>query len=224
MQTINESREDNKEILKWIASRLGYRVLKEHYYNLASAFQYTLFTRMVQYFRQYKQNGYLKGEIWDQEAIKDVNEVISDSNQYFMSTAKSFKDERLMSDICLNQKIYVESILKFVMNSNYLAIYGAGKLGKELLTYLVGKGYSKQKIVFLVTDKKENESVIEDVPVFEVSDIRNSMNNLVVVVAMKEQNQFLVVKFLKKQKIQKIVVLDEHIKKYIRQNIMTAKD
>ncbi|MCI8949026.1 MAG: glycosyltransferase [Lachnospiraceae bacterium] len=218
-----ESRRNNKDALKWIASRLGYRVLKEHYHNLASAFQYTLFIRMVQYFKLYKQNGYLKGKLWDQEAIDDVNEVILNPNKYFMSTAKSFKDERLMSDICLNQRIYVESILKYIINGNCIAIYGAGKLGKELLTYLLSKGYPKEKLIFLVTDKSENESVIQDIPVLEVCDIQNKQSDIIVVVAIKEQNQFGVAKSLKKLNILNVVVMDENIKKYIRQNTVTVK-
>ncbi len=49
-----ERQSQNKSILKWIESRLGYRVLMERYYGLASAFQYALFLKIVKYLEEYK--------------------------------------------------------------------------------------------------------------------------------------------------------------------------
>lgn len=124
-----ERQSQNKSILKWIESRLGYRVLMERYYGLASAFQYALFLKIVKYLEEYKKSGYITGEIWDKESIEEVDKILENPNKYFMDTAKSFEDERIVDEksFTLNYSLYGNAVLKKVLESEKVIIYGSGQ-------------------------------------------------------------------------------------------------
>lgn len=214
-----EERGKEKEALKRIASRLGYRVLLESYHGLASAFQYALFLRMVEYLKSYQENGYLGDPIWDKKAVEEVERIRKNPNQYFMETAKSFSDERIKekNSPALNTKLYGKAVLKEVLESEKVVIYGAGKIGKEVMAYLIEKNYPKQNLCFAVTTKEGNPPNIEGIPVLEIGQY-GEWKEAMVVVAVKEQSQFEILQGLEHRGVSKMVVVDPLVWQEIKEN------
>ena len=212
-----------REILSLYASRLGYRVLKENVDNLGSAFQYALFCRMVEYFKEYREKGYLDAPygingcaLWEENQIADINEILLNPNKYFLSHSKSFEDNRI-NNYVLNRKIYVREVLKDIINHNKIVIYGAGVIGKELLSYLVSHGVNKSKMEFAVSDKGNNPDLIDDIKVRTIEDIsRQTNSDTVVVIAVKEQMQYDICVKLDKLGITNVYSIDAEIRDAIR--------
>lgn len=186
-----------KRYVSLFASRLGYRVLKENVDNLGSAFQYALFCKMVDYFNDYKESGYLDAScvvngcaIWGNDEIDDVHEILSNPNAYFLAHSKTFEDKRVYNYV-LNQKFYAQEILNKILSYKRIIIYGAGIIGKEFLKYLFKCNVNKCNIEFAVSDKINNMDFIDEVSVKQIEDIkRNVGEDCVVVIAVKEQVQY----------------------------------
>lgn len=215
IETFITEYKNNKEQLRIIASKLGYRLLLEQYNNLAEPFQYTLFLKMMEYFKRYKESGFIYETIWEKEATEKVEKILENPKEYFIKTSKSFKDDRLMSEICLNRKIYAEAVLKQILSSTHLIIYGAGKIGTEFLGCLLGCGFVKEKISFAVTNMEGNERYISGIPVYPLTFYQDQRNEVTVVLAVKEQLQFAMAETLQKQGFSKVISLDNIIRNYI---------
>lgn len=206
---------NNKEQLRIIASRLGYRVLLEQYSSLAEPYQYALFLKIIEYFKEYKASRFIYEPIWEKEATETVEKILENPKKYFIKTAKSFKDDRLMSEICLNRKVYVEEITRQILSSTHIVIYGAGKIGTEFLVSLLESGYSKEKISFAVTDMQGNNQYISNIPVYPLEFYLDRKDDVTVVLAVNEQSQFAIAKNLQKQGFSMVFSLDRIIRNYI---------
>lgn len=213
------TRKYNHNFLKWVASRLGYRVLMENYHALASAFQYALFLRILDYFKNYREKGYLHGEIWDNEAVKEVERILGNPDLYFKETAKAFEDERVNSSLCQNHKIYGEAVLRRIQKSDKIVIYGAGIIGKELITYLLSTGYPRERIFFAVTALEGNMDSIEGVPVKQISSYLEWKKSVLVVVAVKNQIQFEILELLEKSGFQNVIVVDKFVRASVKEGM-----
>lgn len=207
---------EDVEQLQVIASRLGYRIMLESYGQLAEAFQYALFLKMTEYLKKYRQLGFIRGELWDKEAVDNLDRILSDPHGYFLATAKSFQDDRLlMTDLCANSKIYAKEVLKQILSGKHVVIYGAGKIGKEFLGYLQRIGYEKEKISFAVTSIRQNEPFISGIPVYPLEFYQDKKDEVTVVIAMREQIQFKIAGLLQNQGFQKVFSLDAVIRRQL---------
>ncbi len=215
IETFIEKWGSNKKQLRTIASRLGYRVLMEQYNHLAEVFQYALFLKIIEYFKEYKDSNYIYGPMWEKEAAETVEKILKEPKKYFMETAKSFKDDRLMTEVCLNRKVYAEAIMREVLESSCIVIYGAGKIGTEFLEYLQKSGYAKEKISFAVTSMEGNQPYISEIPVHPLEFYQDQKDEVTVVLAVKEQSQFGIADMLQKQGFSKVFSLDNVIRKFL---------
>ena len=214
-----ESRKEKEYVLKKILSRLAYKLLLEHYNALDSAFQYALFLKIVEYLKRYKEAGYITSEIWDREAIEDAEKILKNSSQYFMKTAKAFEDKRIVdkNSPALNHKLYIEIILKTIIESQYIIIYGAGKIGRTILKYLLLKNYKKDRICFAVSDIKDNQGEIEEISVLSIDECLEWKDKASVIVAVKEQNQFEILQILEKKLFRSIISIDNIVWSFIKE-------
>lgn len=201
--------------LRVIASRLGYRVLFESYNNLAEPFQYALYIKIIDYLKKYKESGLIVEGVWDKTAITQVQKILDNPEQYFIASAKSYKDERLFSSICINQRIYIEAILKRILSSEKIVIYGAGKIGRRFLDYLQCNGCAKENIYFAVTNMEENTPFLEGIPVSSIDAFSEQKSEILVVLAVKEQTQIAIAEALQKAGYTNVCSLDSVVRKYI---------
>ena len=136
-----------------------------------------------------------------------------------METAKSFKDNRILDEKspALNYFLYGQVILKEVLKSEKIIIYGAGQIGKEFLRYLLKNRYEKNNICFAVTDSKENQLYVEEIPVLQIEKCQNWKEKAIVAVAVKEQNQFEILQKLEKMSFKKIVAIDQIVQHTIKE-------
>lgn len=214
-----DARKHNHNFLKWVASRLGYRVLMENYHVLASAFQYALFLRILDYLKNYQEKGYLHGEIWDNEAVKEVERILDNPDLYFKETAKAFEDERVNSSLSQNHKIYGEAVLNKLRESSRVIIYGAGIIGRELMKYLLLSGYPKEQMFFAVTNTDENVGFIEEIPVKGISEYQEWSELALIVVAVKSQLQFEILQVLEKRGFQHVILVDKFVRASMKEGI-----
>lgn len=207
---IEKQKENNKK--KFIyASRLAYRVLKENFENLGAAFQYALFLRMVDYLRTYEERGYITDEIWEEECRRDVERMLENPNSYFLQKAKSFADNRIHA-YTVNQEVYGNAVLNQLISCESLAIYGAGIIGRELLTYLLEKGAKKENISFLVSSREGNPEKVEGIPVLALSELEELPIYDIVAIAVREQLQYEIADRLKNLGCKRIISIDAAVR------------
>lgn len=133
-----------------------------------------------------------------------------------MGTAKSFEDEAVKSGSCLNQQIYGNSVLNCVQESEHIIIYGAGKIGQEMLLCLLNLRCLKEKIFFAVIDIDKNKRQIDEIPVQKIDAYQKWKQSAMVVVAVKGQYQFEVLEVLEKKGFVETVVVDDIVRNSMR--------
>lgn len=204
----------NKNQLRIIASRLGYRILLEGYRRVAAWYQYTVFLKMIDYFKSYQEAGFLVDEIWEKEVVESVEEILASPQKYFLSTSKAACEDRLMhSEICMNNKIYIKAMFEKIVSSRYVLLYGAGKIGKKILECLLENNYPKENIFFAVTSMQNNEPLVGGVPVHEMEYYLKQKNEMTVVLTVAVQTQVNIAERLQEQGFLEVIALDERIYK-----------
>lgn len=214
-----DAKKYNHGFLKWVASRLGFRVLMENYHVLASAFQYALFLRILDYLKEYQRQEYLHGSIWDEAAVREVERILANPDLYFKETAKAFEDDRVNSGFSLNHKIYGEAVLKRLQETDRIILYGAGKIGRELMAYLLSAGYPKEQMYFAVTALGENMDFIDEIPVKEISQYQKWKDTAMVVVAVKGQIQFDILELLEKEGFRNVILVDKFVRASVKEEL-----
>ena len=115
----------------------------------------------------------------------------------------------------MNRKVYAEAVIKQILSSPHVVIYGAGKIGTEFLECLLESGYANEKISFAVTSMQGNERYISGIPVYPLESYQERKTEVTVVLAVKEQSQFSVAEILQKQGFSTVFSLDNIIRNYI---------
>lgn len=205
-----------EEQLRIIASRLGYRILLENYQRVAGMYQYAVLLRMVEYFQAYKDAGYLKGEIWEQDAVEQAERILYNPQKYFQATSKAIRKDRLMcSDLCINNEVYKKAVFEKILSSKSVLLYGAGKIGKKVLAYLTERNYPRENIFFAVTSVQKNASTVEGIPVHELEYYWDQKDEMTVVLSAAEQAQIDMAERLQERGFSEVIALDESIYKAI---------
>ena len=151
--------------------------------------------------------------------MREVERILDNPDLFFKQTAKAFEDDRVNHSISLNHKIYGEAALSRLRESERVVIYGAGKIGRELMTYLLSAGYLKEKMFFAVTTLEGNENFIEEIPVKEISEYQGWTDTALVAVAVKGQLQFEILELLEKSGFKKVILVDQFVRAFIKEGM-----
>jgi len=100
--------------------------------------------------------------------------------------------------------IYWNSVIREILNTSEVVIYGAGVMGKALKTCINGRPYYANVACFLVESKENNPRMIDDVPVIDLTRAEKYKDSLVLV-ALHEKHIRSAVDCLRKEGFTNIV-------------------
>lgn len=102
-----------------------------------------------------------------------------------MRWAKTGMEDRMNAGILSEGKyevLDIDNIEK--LRNKKIIIYGAGAYGNKLYTFLKRKGLNQYITSFLVSDKKANPHIIDGIPVKEITELEESLEEYTVLVAI----------------------------------------
>lgn len=135
--------------------------------------RWEFFQRLRQEYVRLEAEGRLRLNFWtDKDSWLAVQRMLTDSRKFFY--------DRYVST--LKKEVLLGGFLSALGEAPKLAVYGAGKVGKEALAVLCSQG--KAPDCFVVTDKTDNENYVERVPVRELEEIIQEKENYVVLIAV----------------------------------------
>ena len=133
--------------------------------------QWKFYKHMRDEMTHYEQKKCLRHEFWNKWSWKDLQDMLADDKKFFF-------DKCLLSwqkDIVLN------GFWDFFNKAPKLAIYGAGKVGREALADLCA--YGKQPDCFVVSEMSGNDTQVEGVPVRSIDELVTEKSDYVVLIA-----------------------------------------
>ncbi len=147
----------------------------ERWLSIGSRWEF--FKAMRDEFSRYEEEGLLKRGYWNKEQWLNVNKMLCDSRQFFYDCYVSF----------LRKSILTEGFFPALNIAPKLAIYGAGKVGREALAVL--SAYGKPPACFVVTDMGGNEEKLGNIPVMPVDALLPDKEQCVVLIAVTASAQ-----------------------------------
>lgn len=199
---LNERKNIKKEILD-VVTNLKYKIYLENYHRLASAFQYAFILEMSKELSNdidllYKIN--IKNQ--DLENLKFISK---NPHEYFKNTSKDYFDSRIDLLPILNKEVYLEGFLNKLDDFENIIVYGAGIIGKKVAQNLINN--KKQIHCFAISNKSNNENMFMNIDIKLINEIQIK-DNSVVVVAVKQKDQFEIINNLQLLGFENIISID----------------
>lgn len=190
---------------KFIAYRWNYR-------RLIPAFQYAFLLKMIEQFKLADKQGIIDPRYLSDVDYKEVYEVVNNPDSYFRNTSKELKDDRLMSDSTLNLQMYRQGFVNAVRQFKGAIVFGAGIIGKEIAQKLIDKEKLNNLVCFAVSQTAGNQKTLLEIPVCSISELSDKAEDHVVLVAIKEQDQYEIINKLKALQFKNIVSVDSRLR------------
>ena len=133
--------------------------------------QWKFYKRMYEEMAQYEQLGCLRHEFWYKWSWISLQEMLVDYKQFFF-------------DHCLpawREAIMLHGVLSVMDEAPKLAVYGAGKIGREALRCLCQ--YGKRPECFVVSDMVGNDTNVDGVPVRLIDELVPDQSDYVILMA-----------------------------------------
>ncbi len=106
----------------------------------------------------------------------------------------------------LNFQVYSEGFFNYIKKYENIIIFGAGIIGTKVAKALIEK---ENKIsYFAISDKNKNEKKVLDINVLCIDDLIDYKDNSIILVAVKEKDQYEIINRLQNLKFKNIVAID----------------
>lgn len=200
------------EILN-VLMKLKYKIYLGNYYRLSSSFQYAFLLRMSKELNNEYSQGDLNQLNWNEDEWEVLQLIAKNPHQYFKNTAKDYCDNRLSMLPTLNTEIYSAGFFEYINKFENIIIYGAGIIGKKVAQCLINN--NKHIFSFAVSNINTDKQVVMSIDVKSIDDLLEMRENSIILVAVKEKDQFDIISNLQTLKFKNIVSIDSLLLKSI---------
>ncbi|MBQ9365388.1 MAG: hypothetical protein IJT82_06375, partial [Schwartzia sp.] len=180
-----------------------YRIYKWNYGRIADKYKIDFFSHVIKEFEEMEKRGFLKSECWEEAEWSKVNAILGNPEKALM---RAF--ERLQRG-----GMYATGFLNEIEKRRSVCIYGAGKVGKEVLDALIARGIDVR--AFVVSSHEGNPEEVRGVPVIALEDMIPA-DGEVVLVAIREKDQYGVIAQLRRKGIEKIIAMTNELRAALR--------
>lgn len=192
-----------------------YRDYLTNFNMLAAAYQYVFLLRMEKELRRDAALAYLHPDGFKEKQWEALQLLLEDREAFFESKAKDFRDTRLQMCSSQNQGMYEEMFGMYLRKFRNVIVFGAGILGKRMGEWILRKG-RKDIFCFAVTSLEKNPVGLFGVPVKEADALAPYTQDALVVLAIRERDQFEAFKMLEKIGFRNIILLDMTLRYIIK--------
>lgn len=155
--------------------------------------RWEFYQRFLKEFRSFDEQGIIKRSYWPRWAWFNIQEILYDSNRFFYDCYAQF----------IKKTILLNGFLPTISAAPRLAIYGAGKVGREVLELLCS--YNNPPDCFVVAHIEDNPETVGTVPVFPIEKILSRKDDYVILIAVADSVQAEIVAALLDRGFQHIV-------------------
>jgi glycosyltransferase involved in cell wall biosynthesis len=205
-----DSHPSKKEKLTSLAFAMKFRAYKWNYNRLASVFQYAFLLKMNEQFNKTKKEEMIHTNYLSELENKEVLDIIYNPDQYFKETAKGYLDDRLFINSTLNQQIYKKVFLETIGKYQKIIVFGAGAIGKKVTAKIMEENIGNF-YCFAVSNKAVNPETIFGYPVHSINNLGEHINDSIVIIAVKERDQYEIIRTLKSLQFKNIVSIDSKL-------------
>lgn len=135
--------------------------------------RWEFYQRLHKEFMQYEQDGRLRLKYWSVKGSwLELQRMLTDGRQFFY--------DRYVS--ALKKEVLLGGFMSALGEASKLAVYGAGKVGREALAVLCSQG--KAPDCFVVTNMTGNDNYVEGLPVRSLEEIETEKLEYVILIAV----------------------------------------
>ena len=180
----------------------------DHYrYHVAAPYQFAFLMRLKEEIVKDQQDSCFDESVFTSEELRNLDEICGDMYTYYEKTGKVFQDFRLNIIAENNRLSYVEGFIDVIRKKTTVIIYGAGKIGQKLGREMIKRNCHVD--YFLVTQKANEQEKVLDIPVIELTDLKNFSIPITVIIAISEKNQMTLYENLQTIGIKDIYLVDQ---------------
>ena len=199
---LNE-RHELKEKVKYLLPRTMLRIYKWNYHRIHERFRKDFLQRVLSEFQELHKNGLLCREYWDEESWHDL--------QRMMQTPARINYEKY--SLQQKSRLLQTGLLVELNTFSDIFLFGAGKVGKEVLGWLQKHNISVAGV--LVSDPSDNPQKIMDVSVCSLLEIKPKKDRAVIV-ALTESSQYDILSKLNQIGWSNIITADADFRRCLR--------
>lgn len=179
---------ENKVSLEQHFISTKYRDYFNHYYRVASNYQYAFLQKMAQEFEADSESGRICEGAFLPDVWKRLMAMKENFNAFFKDTAKNMDDLRLKHCGFENDKVFIDAWLKHLKGYSQVIVYGAGKIGQRLGVRLKESGVTIS--CYAVTALSDGQTQCAGLPVREISDLTEWKDTAAVIIAVAQRSQY----------------------------------
>ena len=183
-----------------IVPYMQYRRYMPTFGRIAYRYKTAFLERMIKEFDELKTEGRLQPDNWLHDDWQTLSELRT-------TYAELCAEEQGM-------RWHLSGLKNDVSSAEKLYIYGAGKIGNEIAEGLAAIGIKFYG--FVVTSAEGNAERIGDIPIVLLDNVAD-VSRQAFIVAVKQKWQFEVVENLKKHQATNIIIINDILRKYLRQ-------
>lgn len=190
-----------------------YRDYFNHYYRVASNYQYVFLQRVAQEFAADMESGRVCETAFLPEIWKRLVAMKENFNAFFKATAKNMDDLRLKHCEFENDNVYINAWLAHLKSYSQVIVYGAGKIGQRLAEQLKVNGVSVS--CFAVTDLTDGQKMCMGLPVKRVSELTEWKETAAVIIAVAQKSQYEMYQSANSHGFSHVLRVDEVVKNWL---------
>lgn len=169
------------------------------------AFEYkSLFwEKLMDEFVWCEQEELFKREFFSYEQWSEITNILKNGNSEFVKRYAGWQKEKAVREYFDRE-----------INNKICYVYGAGKIGSEIVKLLLKRGTMPDGVV--VSNKENNPGNIYGIRVYSIDEIKPPCDDMVFLLALKEEWQYEVLTDLSKRNYKNMIAVDRDIRNVLR--------
>ena len=178
-----------------------------NFFRVDSIFQYAFLDRMHRELQADFEDGLMKRRYWTEMNWENMQQILTAPDEFFQMTNIDYLNRYIYKEYAINYLLEEIGVKKILSETKRVIIYGAGLYGHKILEEI---GKWRDIFGIAVSEIKENTpKEIDNIPVYEISDLQQYNKDSVVIVAIKKSNQMPVLKKLKELGFRMVISADK---------------
>ena len=204
IQRYLQAREELQDPFQYIAEVLKYRSYVWNYWRIADKYKQEFLERFLTEFVAAQEKQHLIASYWPPDNWRDLQKMLGDPQRFLYKAYEKIQRQHMCA-------VY---FYQMAAGAAAIYLYGAGKVAGELLAIL--QNHDIRVDGFLVSDKGMNKSDINGIPVHQYNEIASDRAEPLILVAVKEADQYEIIKNLQKAGYLHIMAMSVELRNALR--------
>ena len=191
-----------------------FRTYQWNYSRISDEYQYAFLKQWSEELLNDYKNGIVDVNRYSEKEWREIQEIIKNRDTFFEKTAKYYFTREILPDT-VNDSIYLQALMQYIVNDKDVIIYDAGKVGKKIADKIALEKKCHLHC-FAVSRKINNSETIGTVPVVTVEKLKSEYPlSALIVVTVGDKDKREVVNKILNEGYNRILIVEDRIKKYI---------